>query len=1166
MRLSKIIIAGFKSFADSVTIKLQSNLTGIVGPNGCGKSNIIDAVRWVMGEISAKQLRGESMSDVIFNGSTSRKPVGHASIELIFDNSDGSLGGEYAKYQEISVRREVDRDGFSDYFLNGTHCRRKDVTGIFFGTGLGPNSYAIIEQGMISELIDAGDLRTYIEDVAGVSKYKDRRKETETRIKHTRENLSRLNDIREELEKQLKHLKSQANAASRYKKLKAAERQTKAELYVLHWKELSDKLEGQNSSIIAAETALENKSVLQHTTEAKIAELRELLHTQTEDFNSAQGCYYQIGGNIGRLEQQIQHIRDRKAELARDLAQIDQVWQETIAHQESDQSQIAKLNSEQIELESGLTQTASLVEIASVELTKAEAELRFWQQSWDEFNSGAAQISQRLEVEQTRIDHLAERVKHETEALEKLRTELAGLDFRQSNAGLDDLTHAYNTLKEQYDALHDELSTKQQKIASEREISSKLATDLDALRNKLQSLSGRYSSLEALQQAALGKNDLQLVDWLKQHNLSEHARLAQGVKAESGWETAVETVLGMYLEAIGVEDFSSTIAAIEKLTHGNLALFDLRTTTNVATNQQLIPLMSKVNSTWPIQSLLGGVYIAENLAAALAMRSSLAQHESIITRDGIWVGATWARVARDANQKHGILQRESELVEIGQVITETQTACSQKEHELQNEQLALLELESEYQTQQQALRDLTQNYSDIQSQLSAKQTELEHLQKRTEVINSDQVLHTELLNIAQAELIAAKDAWQIAASKKDVDKDQRDILANRRIELETLVSESRSKLAESKQQLDNQEMRLKLIKTQQEYLQQNLERATQRLVGLKEHKEGLKRSLEEIALPIPEIEQQLQNELTARIAAETALTAAKQKVNETEHALDELEKSRSAIQDEIDTSRQNLETLRTERQGLQVRANTYQEQIKELEFVSEELLTNLPSEATLPIWEEKLSHFATRIERLGPINLAAIAEFAEVEERKKYLDAQDQDLVSALNTLENAIRKIDQDTKAHFKNTFDELNTRFQELFPKVFGGGKAYLELTSDDLLEASVIIFAQPPGKRNSTIHLLSGGEKALTAISLTFAIFQMNPAPFCMLDEVDAPLDDINVSRFCSLLQEMSKTIQFIYITHNKLTMETAEQLAGITMQEPGVSRIVDVDIAEAIKMAS
>lgn len=1169
MKLKKIKLSGFKSFVDPTTIQLQSNLTGVVGPNGCGKSNIIDAARWVMGEISAKQLRGESMSDVIFNGSSARKPVGKATAELVFDNSDASLGGEYAQYNEISIRREVSRDGCSDYFLNNASCRRKDIINIFLGTGLGANSYAVIEQGTISKFVEAkpDELRVFIEEAAGISKYKERRRETENRIKHTKENLSRLNDIVSEIEKQLKHLKTQANAAERYKTLKQDERLTKAQLHTLHWREINKKLVTEEVNIKNDEIQLENKTTELHVLTAKIAELREQHSGDMTRFNEVQGSYYKIGASIASFEQQIQHAKERKEQLIKELSEINKVWQETTAHQTSDREQIELHVAEKTRLEKDIVQIQAIAVRTQQELQVAEQQMQQWQKSWDDFNTNSSKVSQFLEVEQTRIRHLEQGVTEENQNLEKFRTELSGLDFTAVTTEVEKLSGLFADLKVNHDKLHENVAANQLQITAQRETNSVLAAALDQTRNKLQSLMGRKSSLEALQQAALGKNDAVLGDWLKQQNLGQNPRLAEKLQVTSGWETAVETVLGVYLEAVCVDGMSNAVTSVKSLAHGNLTLLDQNTQARATSHKaNFITLASKISSSLSLDNLLHGVYVADNITEALALQSELNYDESIITRDGVWFGAGWLRVAYgDANQKVGILQRERELQELNTHITEGQRDCAKQEQELERFRAALVDLEREHQELQQQLRVLTAEYSETQSKATAKQAYLQHLQERAQILHREIATHEGNLRGKREQLETALKSKAEAVEQKSTIDTERQSLIQRRDQVQQDLVAVRSRVQQTQQDVSNATMRLQLLQTKVDYLSQGLERANERLVSLKERQGNVEKSLAEADAPIVSLDATLKLELEQRLVVETDLTLAKQKTTGIEQELRELEKKQVECQEKTEQLRVSLERIRMEREGLLVRCATYKEQVVELEMQLETLNAEIPEIATIAEWEEKAAHLASRIERLGLINLAAIEEFEKLQERKNYLDAQNQDLVSALNTLEDVIRKIDHDTKERFREAYDNINTKFQEIFPKIFNGGRAYLEQTANNLLETGVLIMAQPPGKRNSSIHLLSGGEKALTAIALIFSIFHLTPAPFCILDEVDAPLDDVNVSRFCNLVKEMGKTIQFIFITHNKLTMEIAGQLVGVTMQEPGVSRIVTVDIDTAISLA-
>jgi chromosome segregation protein len=1166
MHLKKIKLAGFKSFVDPTIIHFKSNQTAIVGPNGCGKSNIIDAVRWVMGESSAKQLRGESMADVIFNGTTNRQPVGQASIELFFDNDNTLLSGEYAKYNEIAIRREVNRDGMSNYYLNGARCRRKDIVGIFLGTGLGPRSYAIIEQGMIVQLIEAkpDELRVHLEEAAGISKYKERRRETENRIKHTRDNLDRLNDIREELASQLRHLKRQANAANRYKKLKQDQRLLKAELQALHWRTVHDQVSEQETVIKQQEIELEAKRSEISSVTAEIEKLR-IGQTEANDiFNEVQKRYYSFGADVGRLEQQIQHNKERCSELNKDLTEINTSWQENQQHINNDQQNIDKLNIELKELIPQNTVAKEAENKANIELTTTEQTLREWQIAWDSFNDEAAQSMRCAEVEQTRIAHLQQRIDNETAHLEKLGKEKTELP------DLTNLTHDISMLETECKnmsadnkILGKDILTKRAQINNQQQRINQLTLDVDKARHELQELHGRRVSLEVLQQAALGKDNEHINTWLEKYQLADNPRLAQDLQVETGWEKAVETVLNSHLEAVCIDDITSLTNALANLAKGNINLFLAHKKAKLTATPNT--LATKVQSAYPVTELLSHIYIAESLAEALKLQKSLQSYESVVTREGIWLGSSWISVNSEKASEQGVLERKRELKELNQQIQEFQASLTSKEQSLQQSRSNLAELEKTREQMQQDLSNAISVYSNKYAEYTSKQTNLEHLKERTAHLEQEIAETQQQLTATEEQLNTVRSIWQEAEKNKSADDEQRTILSTKRDKLQENLQTARDEAKKAKQTVDELTMQIEFSRNQLQFLQKSLQRAESQIVSLSDRKENIIQSMQTTESPLTDLNRELEQALEKRLGVENELKLAKQNLENIEHNLRIAETKHAKLQTEEQEIRGYLEQIRIEGKALQVRCATYEEQIAELDFSLETLLQEIPETAELTEWEEKLENIGKRVERLGPINLAAIDEYEQKQERKNYLDAQNEDLEEALTTLENAMHKIDRETRARFKQTFDTVNDKFGELFPVVFGGGKAHLEMTSDDLLSTGVEILAQPPGKHNVTIHLLSGGEKALTAIALVFAIFQLNPAPFCMLDEVDAPLDDNNIIRFCNLVSDMAKKIQFIFVTHNKATMEMAEQLAGITMQEAGVSRIVSVDIQEAVSMA-
>jgi chromosome segregation protein len=1168
MRLSKIKLAGFKSFVDPTSIALPTNLTGIVGPNGCGKSNTIDAVRWVMGESSAKNLRGDSMTDVIFNGSNSRKPVGQAAIELVFDNSDGTLGGQYAEYNEISIKRTVTRDGQSLYHLNGSRCRRRDITDIFLGTGLGPRSYAIIEQGTISRLIEAKpeELRTFLEEAAGISKYKERRRETETRMRHTRDNLDRLNDLREELEKQLNHLQRQAATAERYKLLKGEERTFKGQLQALRWRSLDGEMKGREGQLREEETALEAQVARQRAAEAELEVKREAHVDATEAFNQVQSEYYGIGADIARMEQTIQHARERYQQQRQDLEQLERSWNEAQVHIDKDSSRIQELDFALAELEPQHELAKEAEELSTATLAEAEQQMQEWQAQWENFNQEANAPAQASQVERARIQQLEQQDGQLQQRLKRLEEEQGNLSAGNLDEEIELLSERKAEGEMKAEMLQEQLATAIARINEQREQNHQDNRSLDEVRGELQSKRGRHASLEALQQAALGKRQGAVSEWLASQNLAEAQRLAQGLTVADGWERAVECVLGDHLEAVCIDGMDPLLGTLGSLQHGSLTLFDTTLRSAATSGDKGVALLSKVESSWSLGALLSGVYVAESLQEALAMRGSLAGHESVITRDGLWLGSSWLRVVRDADERSGVLHREQELKELTEALAVLDERSEALQQGVEQGRAQLKQLEEERESSQRQLNEANRAQSDINSQLSARQARAEQVANRRERLQSESAELRQQIVDNEAQIKSSRSTLHHALEQMEELALKREELMQRRDELRERLEQSRQQARGERDAAHELTVRIQTMRTELDSTRQGLERVDQQLSQFAERREELKLALAEGDMPIQEKSLELESLLEKRMQVEERLNAARRQVGDIDHALRELEGERHKAEQAAQNIRNGLERLRMTWQESKVRRQTLQEQLGEGGFEVEQVLEALPPEANIQEWESQLEAIGQRIQRLGPINLAAIEEYEQQSERKNYLDAQNADLIEAMETLENAIRKIDRETRTRFKETFDKVNKGLQEKFPRLFGGGHAYLELTGDDLLDTGVTVMARPPGKRNSTIHLLSGGEKALTAVAMVFAIFELNPSPFCMLDEVDAPLDEANVGRFCKLVKEMSEQVQFIFITHNKATMELATTLAGVTMHEPGVSRLVAVDVAEAMQLAS
>ncbi|MES9992664.1 MAG: chromosome segregation protein SMC [Candidatus Thiodiazotropha sp.] len=1167
MRLEKIKLAGFKSFVDPTTVPIPSNLVGIVGPNGCGKSNVIDAVRWVMGESSAKMLRGESMADVIFNGSSVRKPVGAATIELLFDNSDGRAGGQYAQYNQISVKRQVSRDGQSLYYLNSVRCRRRDITDLFLGTGLGPRSYSIIEQGMISRLIEARpeDLRSFLEEAAGISKYKERRRETENRIRHTRENLERLTDLREEVAKQLQHLKRQAATAEKYQELKQQERQVKAELLALRWRTLNEDLQQRQRHIAELQNNLEAAVAEQRKLESAIESDRER-HTEANDsFNEIQGQFYSLGAEISGLEQAIQFARDSQRQQQQDLQQIEQALQESEAHKAQDEERLAELDASLQQEQPKLDEANSLEAQQSQLLREAEQAMQSWQQEWEEFNQKAAEPAQTAQVERTRINHLEQQGGNLERRLHRLDEELGRLDDSHLLSEITALEADENRQKGEADTLHNQLDQTVVLINQQREQNSQNANRLDQARADLQSNKGRLASLEALQQAALGQQD-EAVEWLERSQLSGAKRLAQEIKVEPRWQQAVELVLGFHLQAVCVEDIGRLQQQLPLLDKGALAFWDARGQGGDDYPRGDETLLAKVTAPWDLHALLGGVGLAESLHDALARRQTLKSGETLVTPDGFWIGPDWLRVSRESDERAGVLAREEELRELKQTLEDQEQGVFELARSLEQGRETLKQSEHNREQAQAAYNQLNRVLSQIGSNLSSKRTRADHLRQRREQLQqeqkeiADQIGNDkELMEETRQRLHDALEAIENLGSRRET-------LVKRRDELRQQVTQARERLNQQRTSTHEVALRVESMRSAHTALVQNLERAGSQLTQLSHRREELKTTLDNSEAPLQQQLEMLNQKLSDRSAVDTTLNDARRLLEEVDANLRDKEQQRHVAEQQVQARQEKLNQAQLQSQEVNVRCMTLQEQLHEGGLDAEELFKAMQEDATEEAWQQQAERLANRIQRLGPINLAAIDEYQEQSERLKYLDEQHEDISRSLETLENAIRKIDRETRTRFKETFDKVNSGIKELFPRLFGGGHAYLELTGEDLLDTGVTVMARPPGKRNTSIHLLSGGEKALTAVAMVFAIFQLNPAPFCMLDEVDAPLDDANVGRFCDMVRDMSDKIQFIFITHNKITMEIANQLSGVTMHEPGVSRLVTVDVEEAAQLAA
>jgi chromosome segregation protein len=1163
MRLSAIKLAGFKSFVDPTTFYAPTNLTGIVGPNGCGKSNIIDAVRWVMGEGSAKVLRGESMADVIFSGSSTRKPVGTATVELMFDNSEGRVGGQFAGYNEISVKRQVSRDGVSNYYLNGTRCRRKDVRDLFLGTGLGSRSYSIIEQGMISEVVEARpeEIRGHLEEAAGISKYKERRRETERRIQHTRDNLARLSDLREEVGKHLNRLKRQASAANRYRKLKQEKRELESRLMTLRWRKLSDGAEAGLQDLSKRETGLQESIAQQRAVEAFLEQLHEEQSQASEGFNEVQGELYGVASQIARLEQTIQHARELQERQKAEFQETETALHDLEKHMVLDRAQVEELTQALAGVEPALGTAREEEDSAIAALAEADGSVTDWQKQFEQHHLQNTESNREAERARAEIEVLDQRLLQASRRIEALGRETGSMDAEGMQEELDQLSGeskevAGEERKEQglLDGLRKTLAKTLKDLRSAEEQHRDVQRDLHTRE-------GRLESLQALQQAAL--DDRAGEDWLTGQGLDDAQRLAKSIRVDAGWEAAVEVVLGHWSQSVLVPKRSDFSGALGSLDHASL---DFIEDSNGGVKPVKGSLAEKVKAPDAVMRWLNEVRTAASLEKVWAGRDALGESDSLITQAGEWLGRGWVRVARGQSDQDSMLAREKLITrlqkEVGKLSTEESTLAA----DIEQARAAAEEAESRIQQGQAKVNALHRKRNEVDGQLESRESSIRLMADRQEAVSAETAQLRQQVAEDESTVREARGRLEKLVSGMAALKEERDGLEARRSELLAQREAAKSGLGAARDKRHDLALKAESRRASLDSLRQSLERMDTQISQLQQRYLSLSEQIAKAEQPEKLHRGEMDELLKLRVDTDSRLGEARAKLQALENDYRKKDAERQQSIQRSDEIRQDLERARLQQQEIELNARAIQKQVEELGGDVHKLTEDLPADAEPDAWQAEVDRLQERITRLEPVNLAAIQEFEEEQKRKDYLDSQNDDLCSALSTLENAIAKIDRKTRTRFKDTFERVNKGVQELFPRLFGGGHAYLELTGEDLLTTGVGIMAQPPGKRVSSLQLLSGGEKALTAVAFVFAIFRLNPAPFCLLDEVDAPLDDANVVRFSSMVSEMSDSVQFVIVTHNKITMEMANQMSGVTMREPGVSRLVQVDIDEAAKLAA
>jgi chromosome segregation protein len=1167
VRLSSIKLAGFKSFVDPTTIRTPGQLVGIVGPNGCGKSNVMDAVRWVLGESKASELRGESMLDVIFNGAGDRKPVGRASVELVFDNSMGRIGGAWAQYAELSIKRVLTREADASYYINNQQVRRRDIHDLFLGTGLGPRAYAIIGQGMISRIIEAKpeELRVFLEEAAGVSKYKERRKETESRLSDARENLVRVDDIRRELGIQAEKLDVQAKVASQYKELDKDRTQSRALLYAVRRQDAQKQLATVTTELAAFTTELEAQQANLRAFETEIEGLRQEQFTRNDALQVAQASFYAANAEVSKNEQQLVFERQRMQRVRDDLAlaarRIEEVHTETTTLKAEIEG--TKIQAKEREVASSNAQ-ANLT-TTEKQIPEAENVARAAQISVAEAQNQLSQVDQAIQVahaNKQNIERSIARLEERTKRLQEEKSRLKGPDAQLK----DDLQEALDAERADAEAASAEL---EQLEADDTDFDQKIVEARGAAQlaqTQLGEVKARISALENLQnRLSQSNNESELTKWLRGHGLKDGVRLWQQIQIEAGWEDALEAVLRERLNAVPAAQME--VLAKHGEPPSKLAVYGAATVS--VANANASSLRSKIqikdtSVTAALDDWLHGLRVADTLEQALSQRGQLAAGERIVTRAGHVVTPSSVTYFKPESEIHGAMARQRELETSRTTIAALQPAAHDTQQKAEALERSKRDHAQRLQQSRAAIGTRQRRIYDLEIELMQLAAQIENASKRDAQIQAEL---TELAGQTQSEVEGVQrivSDTETHNGKREALIEDRERARGTRNEAEVALTKVREALREAEKTARESQYQLRATQDRLQEMQRREGQLNQNRGDSEALKARLASELGSILLG--PLEMALQSLLDNRKTQELSLTGAREAQEGSSNALRAKEEARMTAERAVEPLRQKLNDRQLKEQAARMSVEQMDGQLAELQYDAEWLVQALPEAPKASTLQQKVESLNKEIDALGPVNLAALEELNEAKTRKEYLDSQGDDLTEAVNTLEDAIRRIDKETRSLLQDTFDQVNANFARLFPTLFGGGNAKLTLTGDEILEAGVQVMAQPPGKRNSSIQLLSGGEKALTATALVFALFQLNPAPFCLLDEVDAPLDDANTERFVRLVREMAVNTQFLFISHNKLAMEMAEQLIGITMPEPGISRMVTVDMAAAMRMAA
>ncbi|MFS2140013.1 chromosome segregation protein SMC [Duganella sp. Dugasp56] len=1170
MRLSSIKLSGFKSFVDPTNFQVPGQLVGVVGPNGCGKSNIIDAVRWVLGESKASELRGESMQDVIFNGSTHRKPAGRASVELVFDNNDGKAAGQWGQYAEIAVKRTLTRDGTSTYYINGQPVRRRDIQDIFLGTGLGPRAYAIIGQGMISRIIESRpeELRVFLEEAAGVSKYKERRRETENRLHDTRENLLRVDDILRELNSNLEKLEGQAAVATKFHQLQSDQEEKQKLLWLLRKIEAETEQKKYFREMEQAQNDLEEQTAKLRNVELSLEQMRQAHFAAGDRLHTAQGSLYQTNAEIGSLEAQIKFVIESRSRLQAQLAAL-------TAQRDQWQHQATEYGGQIEEAEFTLEELSAKVEQSQM-MAEAKAEsLPMLEQVWREAQVKSTESRARIMQAQQQLELESAHQRNANNILNGLAVRRERLQQEKSGLSMPDSAHLSNLrlqLEEKQQALEEqgflleEAQEQQPKLEDERQAAQNQVNTETAANAQLEA---RLNALRQMQERVQTQG--KVTPWLQKHELDTLPRLWQKLNIEDGWETALESVLRERTSALQMSNIEWAKAFFSDAPPAKLALYAPSTAVPPTPVEVagLKPFLNLLKLNDPglrglLQDWLHNVYVAEDTAEAFAERAKLPPGAFFVTRQGHAVTQGSVRFYAADSEQDGMLGRQHEIDNLTK--------------QLRAQQMLADEARARSVRADAAVSELTRRLTEYRAKVQSLQQSVHTLQLDVVKLSEIEARFNQRSNQIETDLaeIAAQEEEQTQIKMESEEKfEQLDMelgnLQGDHEEGQTLFLEKEQRLADAREALRDlergaQEAQFaeKSQRSKIDEFRRSIATATAQVAQVTESLEAGQAELAN--LESGQANEGLQDLLDRRTAQEKALSDARHELDQITQQLRMFEEGRMSTERALQPQRDKIMEMQLKEQAARLNQEQFAAQLAEVQADEAALAEKLHPDMKASYLQGEVTRLTNAIAGLGAVNLAALDELATASERKNFLDSQNADLNEAINTLEDAIARIDKETRDLLQDTFDRVNGHFSELFPILFGGGQAKLIMTGDEILDSGVQVMAQPPGKKNATIHLLSGGEKALTATALVFSMFRLNPAPFCLLDEVDAPLDDANTERFCRMVKRMSDHTQFLFISHNKIAMEMANQLIGVTMQEQGVSRIVAVDMESAANFAS